>query len=259
MSILKIVTQQIRKAKKILKAKLIRLKEYLLSLFGIDPNLEFKNISGKNIWIRKKTPDFRVALSCFNGEFDIIKNLFPKDYSGVIIDAGGYIGTAAIMFSEMYPKATILTIEPSKDNFRILQKNISNYKNIKPIYGALVASNEEKVVLRNRKTGAWGYTIVEHPKDRLDAGIIAEVPAFRLSSLGVKIEDIGILKLDIEGGEYAIMKDDYENLQLVPVILAELHDKIVEGCSELFFSFSKNRIVSIDEGEKYLSIKKEFN
>ena len=50
------------------------------------------------------------------------------------------MGTAAIVFSEMYPKAKIITIEPSLDNFDILQRNIAKYKNIKAIHGALSAS-----------------------------------------------------------------------------------------------------------------------
>ena len=55
------------------------------------------------------------------------------------------------------------------------------------------------------------------------------------------------------------MTCDYEDLDLIPAIVIELHDRIKEGCTELFFSFSKNRIIIKDNGEKYLSLKKEFN
>lgn len=245
--------------KKKANSVLTRANRSVFSLFGKDLNLRNKKVYGRKVWIRKNTPDLSVAISCFDGEFNILEGLFPKDYNGVIVDAGGYIGTAAMALSELYPKANIISIEPSKDNYRILKKNISKYPNITSIYGALVASDKKKVTLKNRKTGAWGYTIVNAPKDSLNVDIMGEVPCYKLSNLGVDIKDIGILKLDIEGGEYDIMKNDTESLQSIPVILVELHDRIIEGCSDLFFEFSKERVVTKDDGEKYLSVKRDYN
>ena len=99
----------------------LRLKGYLSYRFTKDHRVK-QNINGRKVWIRYGTTDINVASSRFNGEFDILEGLFSKDYSGVIVDAGGYIGTAAIAFSEMYPNATVLTIEPSIDNFNVLKK-----------------------------------------------------------------------------------------------------------------------------------------
>ena len=50
---------------------------------------------------------------------------------GLIIDAGGYLGTAAIAFSEAYPDATVVTIEPSPENFALLVQNTAAYPNIR--------------------------------------------------------------------------------------------------------------------------------
>lgn len=216
-------------------------------------------INEKEIWVRKGTPDLLVAVSCLSGEFHMLNYLFPKDYSGIIVDAGGYIGTAAIAFSEMYPKATVLTIEPSTTNFSILEKNIAPYPNIKAIHGALTASDEKKIHLNERPTGEWGFTVVKNAMDSVETSKVEEVPAYRLSSLGVAMNDIGILKLDIEGGEHAILTNDQMDLSIIPAILIELHDRIVDGCSEAFFSFSENRIVLKDKGEKFLSIKKDIS
>ncbi len=249
---------------KSLKTKIIHQTRLFQSL-GLEGYLSYrfrKNhmvkqiINGKKVWIRIGTMDRNVATSCFNGEFNILEPLLPKEYSGVIVDAGGYIGTAAIAFSEMYPNATILTIEPSADNFYVLKKNITKYPNIRAIHGALIASDDKKITLYNRNSGTWGFTVLKTPGDCPEAEEIEEIPAMRLSSLGVDIENIGILKLDIEGGEHAILSNDYKDLQLIPVIMIELHDRIIEGCSDLFFSFSKNRTVIKEEGEKYISIKK---
>ena len=81
-------------------------------------------------------------------------------------------------------------------------------------------------------------------------------PAYTLEQLNINLEEIGILKLDIEGGEYDLLKNDLASLKKIPVIYAELHDGIIDGCSELFFEFSKSRDLFQDGGEKYISIKR---
>ena len=108
--------------KQIRLAKTIGFSSYLRYKLA-KPGAELKvEISRKKIFIRKGTPDLGVAISCFSGEFDIVKYLFPKDYSGIIVDAGGYIGTSTIALKQIYPKAKIIVVEPSQHNLAILKK-----------------------------------------------------------------------------------------------------------------------------------------
>ena len=76
---------------------------------------------GQSIIVRPNGPDFRVAVSTLGCEFDPLIGLFPRAFSGVIVDAGGFIGTAAIRLSQIYPNATIVTVEPSNENFKLLK------------------------------------------------------------------------------------------------------------------------------------------
>ena len=213
-------------------------------------------INSQEVFVRKGTPDLSVAISCLHGEFDILRHAFPRDYQGVIVDAGGYIGTAAIAFSLMYPNSRIFSIEPSDANFLLLKKNIDAFTNIQPIHAALVADVREKVFLKNRGTGHWGYSTVDQPKDCPEAEVVNPVQSITLSNLDCSLSEIGILKLDIEGGEYKLLKDDADSMKKLPVIIAELHDRIVDNCTEMFFEFSRNRLILKDRGEKYLSISK---
>ena len=64
-----------------------------------------------------------------------------------------------------------------------------------------------------------------------------DVPAVNLAALGVDISDIGILKLDIEGAELHLFKEDEMALSEIPHIFVELHDRIVSGCSDAFSLF----------------------
>ena len=215
-------------------------------------------IGRHNVLIRKDTPDVVVAISCLSGEFEVVKFLLPSDYGGVIVDAGGYIGTASLALSDLFPSARIICIEPSLDNLAVLKQNIAGHDNIEAVFGALVASEQETIALKNRGTGEWGFTAVQRPVDNPDAATLHEVPALRLSDLVEDTGEIGLLKLDIEGGELELFKEDRKNLGKIPNIFAELHNRIARGCRAAFFEFSRNRIVVKADGEKYLSISREI-
>lgn len=211
---------------------------------------------GYNILVRKKTRDLDVAMSCFKGEYDLIKYLFPHDYNGLIVDAGGYIGTSTLAIKKIFPNSKVIVIEPSDENISILKENLAEVSSIKVVHGALVGESNKIIQLKNRGTGEWGFTVVRSPKDNPNSINIQNVPAYRLSDIVSNDENIGLLKLDIEGGELNLLEHNMETLAKIEVIFAELHERIAEGCENKFFEFSKNRILVKDRGEKYLSIKK---
>ena len=251
---LKKITKKIYKElKKIQALGFLQYVKYNMTSKGILVKIKIKE---NHVVIRKGTPDLRVAISSLGGEFDIMKHLFDSDYDGFIIDAGGYIGTSAIALNKLFPNAKIIIVEPSLANIEIMRKNLVAHPEIKIIYGALVGEPKDKIQLKNRLTGEWGFTVVPDPADKPQAETMCEVPAFMIEDLVEKAEDIGILKLDIEGGEFEILEKDAETLRRISVIFAELHDRIVPGCYDRFVEFSKSRILIKDNGEKYLSIKK---
>ena len=213
------------------------------------------SINNNNIWIRKNSTDLQVAIDSLTGEFNVLKDYIDSDFSGVIIDAGGYIGSATLALKNLFPHAKIICIEPSLKNFQILKKNLSQIKDVQLIFGALVGIKRNKVVLKDRMTGNWGFSIASDTHDTSYKAELNEAPAYTISQLGVRIEDIGILKLDIEGGEYELFKEDSKTLKKIPIIFVELHERIVRGTEKAFYNFSSNRLTIKNKGEKYISIK----
>lgn len=230
----------------------------LRNCVGIEfPKGELKKIAVGNhdVWVRKCIPDVGVAVGSFSGEFEILRYLLPADYRGVIVDAGGFIGTATMAFRHMFPQAKIIAIEPSRENLAVLKKNLSSMENVEVVHGALVGARTGTLELKNQGGGEAAYTVVEKPRNPA-ARILHETPAVTLGDLGVEVSDIGILKLDIEGSEADLLENDLPSLKKIPVVFAELHDRYVDGCTDLFFEFSKDRILIKDSGEKWLSIKR---
>ena len=138
----------------------------------------------------------------------------------------------------------------------MLKDNVANLQNVKIIHGALVGTSEKSIQLNNRETGEWGFTVIAKPSDKPNASFIQETPAYRLSDLLAEGENIGLLKLDIEGGELSLLEHDMQSLRSIDAVFAELHDRIIPGCVEKFFEFSKDRILIKDKGEKFLSVKR---
>ncbi len=213
-------------------------------------------VGGITVAVRKGTPDIRVAISCLKkNEFSKLGEYLHSGYSGNIIDAGGYIGTAAIALSLLFPRAKVISIEPSLENLEVLKKNVSPFKNISVIHGALVARKASTVVLRDRGTGQYGYTAVALPSDNRSAICIEHCPAVTFESLGFNASEIGILKLDIEGGELELFSKNLDFLKEITIVAAELHDRIAPGCTAAFLNFSRQRTIFHAGNEQYFSVK----
>lgn len=217
------------------------------------------NVHGFDVTVRKGTPDLGVALLSLGTELLPVSELLPREFDGVIIDGGGYIGTAALRLAQLYPQATVVTIEPSSRNLAVLERNVATTSNIKVIKGALGGESGATLTLRNRGTGEWGFTVVGRPADRPDAGEIETVPCFTIEDIAAMFPDkpIGVLKLDIEGGEKAVFDRSEAALAKIPVIFAELHERIAPGCRAGFDRICSGRWLVCTSGEKYLALKRD--
>lgn len=208
------------------------------------------------ITIRTGTTDRAVAFSCLSGEFDQAIDAATPLQHNLIIDAGGYIGTAAIVFARRFPKATVVTVEPSKENFKILEQNVAEYRNIVPLNCAL-GPIDGTITLVDPGDGEWSYTIVSQPKNNPSPRLITRnVEAISVETIMQKYRATGvdILKLDIEGAEKHLFQDNPCWIAQTRVIMAELHDWIIDGCEETFAGATTGRSNYKSSGEKILSI-----
>lgn len=228
--------------------------EYLWSLIGFPRSVCKVKIGKEQIYVRRHTLDLYIAATSLQGEFRPIGKIFDEQFSGTIVDAGGYIGTAALALSNLYPNAKIISLEPSEENYALLEMNTARAKNIVPIKAALVSTNNKNSTLSDRGTGQCGYTLVESPLDR-DISRLHEVAVLNLLSEEIHYESIDFLKCDIEGAECDILEYDCQYLTKIPYIFIELHDRIDDRCSPLFEKFSVDRHTILAGKEKFLSIK----
>lgn len=234
----------------------IQIARYMASSIFARGSLRQLTIRGHNVVVRSGTHDLSVAISTLGREFETIADLLPPDFDGVLVDAGGFIGTAALKLHGMFPKATVVVVEPSHRNLEILKQNLAGLERIEIVEAALWTESDQQLNLSDRGTGEWGFTVL--PRDGCALGY-KKIHTVRTTSMAEIADrhagrEIGFLKLDVEGAERALFEDDADQLRAIPAILVELHDRFAPGCSDAFRAFSKQRWVIKTDGEKYLSL-----
>lgn len=207
-----------------------------------------------DITLRTGTPDLLVATESLGSELDSVTRDFTARQPGLIIDGGGYIGTAAIKLARHYPDCPVVCIEPSSANLEILRANTAPYPNITVLHAALAAS-EADVVLRDPGRLNWGFTIVAEPSDRhrILETVRATTVERILSERGA--DRLFILKLDIEGAEVEVLRQSAGWMSRTDAIIIELHEWLVEGCESVFAAATLGRRNSVLPGEKVLSLR----
>jgi len=137
----------------------------------------------------------------------------------LIIDCGSNIGLSVIYYKQLYPAARIIAFEPDKSNFQVLKKNIESngYKGVELNEAAVWITNG---VITFQSNESEGSHIEEHSKEGIT------VPSVRLNDLLDKEAEIDFLKVDIEGAEWAVMKDCALNLHKVRNLFLEYHGKV---------------------------------
>ena len=131
-----------------------------------------------------------------------------------IIDCGANIGLSVIYLKQLFPAAAILAFEPDDHNFSLLSRNVSSFK-----FDNVELKNEavwnENTTITFTNEGSMSSKVDQ----KANAG--KKIKASRLKDFLNKKVDF--LKIDIEGAEYAVIKDVQEMLFNVQNLFLEYH------------------------------------
>ena len=132
---------------------------------------------------------------------------------------------SSIWFANRYPTAQIYALEPDQSNFAALRHNISKYRNIVPIRGA-IWDRRTSVQILNATAPAWARQVAE-----LTPNGSEEIPAFSVADIMrmAGASRILIAKIDIEGSESELFRSSTEWMDITDLIVIELHDALAPG------------------------------
>ena len=206
------------------------------------------------LFVRMNSSDVQIYKHIFlDKEYDIQLKNSPK----TIIDAGANVGYASIYFANLFPQSLIYSIEPESNNFSLLKRNTAPYQNIIPIKAALW--KEETVLnLIDPRVGDWGFRTVNDSLTSSRPIVKERIMGITMDKLmaDYSIDSIDLLKMDIEGAEKDVLENSSSWVNKIDVLLIELHDRAIPGCSQALLSATKNFECVRHEGEDYLLVRK---
>lgn len=189
------------------------------------------------LYVRPRSSDLEVLREWFLSESpQALQGALELDSQprGAILDGGANIGVTTTWFTKTYPESRVVAVEPEPNNFLMLQQNTRSHEFVTACQVAL-AGRDGTVEVRTRG-GHVSFTTISAPADRLNAPVVAQVPAVSVESLmkNLGISRWALIKLDIEGAEADLLKSGIDLLLSTDYLLLELRERIVPGTERLF-------------------------
>jgi FkbM family methyltransferase len=148
----------------------------------------------------------------------------PIDAEGVIIDGGANNGLFSFLMARRFPKARIIACEPSGKLIPILRRNFDQL-NVDLVEKALSDTTGKLVLYTAGNSDQVGSIFKENVEvfSKIEINSV-EVDAISLVELlkEKNILRISVLKLDVQGAEYAILKNAEDVLDITDYLLLEL-------------------------------------
>jgi FkbM family methyltransferase len=165
------------------------------------------------------------------------------DNPRVILDLGGNVGFASVFFACRYPAARIICVEPAETPQKTLRANIAPFSNIEVVQ---VAVTDQDGTVNFYE----GPTDIGSSLSRREGSSEARpVQGKTLRSLlrEAEVERVDLLKVDIEGAEWDVLRD----LGGVDarMIIAELHLDLCSATLDDFRRALSDYEVEITEAE----------
>ncbi len=138
----------------------------------------------------------------------------------LIVDCGANIGISVLYLKKLHPASTIHAFEPDAINLDLLQKNIAlNTLTDVIVHNAAVWTHDRGV--RFKSNNSQDSRITEHEGE--------VVKSVDLSVFLSQFLSIDLLKIDIEGAEYEVLKHISPQLSHVKNLFVEYHGNFDEG------------------------------
>lgn len=134
-----------------------------------------------------------------------------------IIDCGSNIGLSIIFFKKLYPDSIIVAFEPDKSIFKLLEQNIESYQlgNV-TLFNLAVWNKTEEISFFSEGALAGSLT-TDYSKTNIKTIVKA------VDLLEYLDRPIDLLKIDIEGAEYIVLKHIQTKLFYVKNLFIEYH------------------------------------
>jgi len=186
---------------------------------------------------------------------DLILNLVRQFNSGLFVDIGAHIGRYTILAANTNKKIKVVSIEANPFIYKSLIKNvrINNLsRNVIPVNVALL--NSEKTVSFYLDEKGGSSTLISKDKKQFKkVRVKGTTLDSLLKNLRLSLKKVRLLKIDVEGAEYLVLKGASKTLKTShPLIIVEVWTKRkLKKVSNLLSRFGYDSALEI-EGDNYI-------
>jgi FkbM family methyltransferase len=151
----------------------------------------------------------------------------------VVVDIGANIGLFSIQVALQTPNCRVVAIEPVPECFECIKASVRSFS-LTNVEAHQLGLGRAKGLARVRRAGRS----LDNRLTCLAEGTNGEAPITVLSMdelfARLQLEDVELLKMDIEGGEYDVFSTVRSSTLLqIRTIVAEFHDNICAGTLQL--------------------------
>jgi FkbM family methyltransferase len=158
-------------------------------------------------------------------EVDTVVELLHKskaEEGGVVIDVGANYGNYTQRIYDIFPNLEYFLFEPQKEIFEKCLNNFESQKNVKIYNFGLFSENIKKMIYKNETRSKSSQALGKYPrhglasfyerKHEINEGIKYDfkksdlLELKRFDDLGLEIDKIRFLKIDVEGAELEVLK-----------------------------------------------------
>jgi len=160
--------------------------------------------------------------------------LLARGEKPLILDCGGNIGLSAVWFAHQFPEAQLVVLEPDPANLAVLRQNVAPFEDRVTIIEGGVWSRRAKLRVVNPEAGSAAFQLEECGDD--DKGSVQGYGvADILASVGA--DTLLIAKMDIEGAQRYVFRENTEWLARTDLVILELDDWLFpwQGTGTAFF------------------------
>jgi FkbM family methyltransferase len=157
-------------------------------------------------------------------DFDLPR---PPD---TILDLGANIGFTSLFLARKYPHAIVACVEPVDGNARLLVQNLKINRLKAEIFQAAVGVADGQLAM-SLDTHDYGHKVADIEFGKEVSGRSITVESVSIPTLLARLQwpRIGLLKIDIEGYEGVLLRDNCDWLWKVDALCIECHENYGEA------------------------------
>ncbi|MEL7221747.1 MAG: FkbM family methyltransferase [Bacteroidota bacterium] len=205
---------------------------------------------GKHLNLMMRAQDLPIFYEIFaDHAYDFSTHVnWPAE--ATVLDLGGHIGLfSSYLLTKYSSKLQITAVEPSPDNFKLLQTNLEPFKSIQAHQKA-VALTDGKAFLQ---TDRLSYN---HQISTIAKGLeVTTIALAKLLEVYTETTPLFLLKMDVEGLEAALIPELRAYKSLVKYCLVELHPpyNLERLLADLFIN--EQQVIHLDKNTYLVQLK----